>query len=427
MRKTNYYNRITIVNCSSKSKKVVKGKEMAKNSKLKQLRIKDPRLTIDRIMNIFTFDSSPYISLVFPSKDFNADDPIFNFIFDFLMKNTNEPNKSFSETVDEIKNDLAKIYHLPTPVVNFSKMNLGKLQRATGINLDRIQLVLSGATYNDDNGYLLDLRDAVNYGFVNPNENSAFANLTSYRRLQDMLIRAMINDGVHIYQTIDELVDASHGVLKKEELSNLPDLCLNEQRYLAVKDMLMLLIDSNPIKRVKKALSFKGQNVVLQSSLVDAKMILPPDQNPVFMPRKQLQDFVDIRRQRQVYDDSKTVAAILTNEAEKQIDEMAKMAGFSRSKIFAEVINAVHLVEMSDENLENFEKMYSIRSYPMQVRPNHRLNYSIPNSLFDKYNAVKKGIQDYEMKKNNLKRYYGYIIFFINAFYVQFNNYDLFQ
>lgn len=400
---------------------------MAKNSKLKQLRIKDPRLTIDRIMNIFTFDSSPYISLVFPSKDFNADDPIFNFIFDFLMKNTNEPNKSFSETVDEIKNDLAKIYHLPTPVVNFSKMNLGKLQRATGINLDRIQLVLSGATYNDDNGYLLDLRDAIDYGFVNPNENSAFANLSSFRRLQDMLIRAMINDGVHIYQTIDELVDASHGILKKEELNNLPDLCLNEQRYLAVKDMLMLLIDSNPIKQVKKALSFKDQNVVLQSSLVDAKMVLPPDQNPVFIPRKQLQDFVDIRRQRQVYDDSKTVAAILTNEAEKQIDEMAKMAGFSRSKIFAEVINAVHLVEMSDENLENFEKMYSIRSYPMQVRPNHRLNYSIPNSLFDKYNAVKKGIQDYEMKKNNLKRYYGYIIFFINAFYVQFNNYDLFQ
>ena len=176
---------------------------MAKNSKLKQLRIKDPRLTIDRIMNIFTFDSAPYISLVFPSKDFNADDPIFNFIFDFLMKNTNEPNKNFSETVDEIKNDLAKIYHLPTPVVNFSKMNLGKLQRATGINLDRIQLVLSGATYNDDNGYLLDLRDAVNYGFVNSNENSAFANLTSYRRLQDMLIRAMINDGVHIYQIMN--------------------------------------------------------------------------------------------------------------------------------------------------------------------------------------------------------------------------------
>ena len=156
-------------------------------------------------------------------------------------------------------------------------------------------------------------------------------------------------------------------------------------------------------------------------------MVLPPEQNPVFMPRKQLQDFVDIRRQRQIYDDSKTVAAILTNEAEKQIDEMAKMAGFSRSKIFAEVINAVHLVEMSAENLENFEKMYSIRSYPMQVRPNHRLNYSIPNSLFDKYNAVKKGIQEYEMKKNNLKRYYGYFIFFINAFYVQFNNCDLFQ
>ena len=400
---------------------------MVKNSKLKQLRLKDPRLTIDRVMNIFAFDPAPYISLVSPSKDFNADDPIFNFIFDFLMKNTNKSDKSLSKIVDEIKNKLAKIYHLPTPVVSFSKMNLGKLQRATGIDLDRIQLVLSGATYNDDNGYLLDLRDAIDYGFVNPNENSAFANLSSFRRLQDMLIRAMINDGVHIYQIIDELVDASHGILKKEELNNLPDLCLNEQRYLAVKDMLMLLIDSNPIKRVKKALSFKGQNVVLQSSLVDAKMVLPPDQNPVFMPRKQLQDFVDIRRQRQVYDDSKTVAAILTNEAEKQIDEMAKMSGFSRSKIFAEVVNAVHLVEMSDENLENFEKMYSIRSYPMQVRPNHRLNYSIPNSLFDKYNAVKKGIQEYEMKKNNLKRYYGYFIFFINAFYVQFNNYDLFQ
>lgn len=400
---------------------------MVKNSKLKQLRLKDPRLTIDRVMNIFAFDPAPYISLVSPSKDFNADDPIFYFIFDFLMKNTNKSDKSLSEIVDEIKNKLAKIYHLPTPVVSFSKMNLGKLQRATGIDLDRIQLVLSGATYNDDNGYLLDLRDAIDYGFVNPNENSAFANLSSFRRLQDMLIRAMINDGVHIYQTIDELVDASHGILKKEELNNLPDLCLNEQRYLAVKDMLMLLIDSNPIKRVKKALSFKGQNVVLQSSLVDAKMVLPPDQNPVFMPRKQLQDFVDIRRQRQVYDDSKTVAAILTNEAEKQIDEMAKLSGFSRSKIFAEVVNAVHLVEMSDENLENFEKMYSIRSYPMQVRPNHRLNYSIPNSLFDKYNAVKKGIQEYEMKKNNLKRYYGYFIFFINAFYVQFNNYDLFQ
>lgn len=400
---------------------------MVKNSKLKQLRLKDPRLTIDRVMNIFAFDPAPYISLVSPSKDFNADDPIFNFIFDFLMKNTNKSDKSLSKIVDEIKNKLAKIYHLPTPVVSFSKMNLGKLQRATGIDLDRIQLVLSGATYNDDNGYLLDLRDAIDYEFVNPNENSAFANLSSFRRLQDMLIRAMINDGVHIYQTIDELVDASHGILKKEELNNLPDLCLNEQRYLAVKDMLMLLIDSNPIKRVKKALSFKGQNVVLQSSLVDAKMVLPPDQNPVFMPRKQLQDFVDIRRQRQVYDDSKTVAAILTNEAEKQIDEMAKMSGFSRSKIFAEVVNAVHLVEMSDENLENFEKMYSIRSYPMQVRPNHRLNYSIPNSLFDKYNAVKKGIQEYEMKKNNLKRYYGYFIFFINAFYVQFNNYDLFQ
>lgn len=400
---------------------------MVKNSKLKQLRLKDPRLTIDRVMNIFVFDPAPYISLVSPNKDFNADDPIFNFIFNFLMKNTNKSDKSLSEIVDEIKNKLAKIYHLPTPVVSFSKMNLGKLQRATGIDLDRIQLVLSGATYNDDNGYLLDLRDAIDYGFVNPNENSAFANLSSFRRLQDMLIRAMINDGVHIYQTIDELVDASHGILKKEELNNLPDLCLNEQRYLAVKDMLILLIDSNPIKRVKKALSFKGQNVVLQSSLVDAKMVLPPDQNPVFMPRKQLQDFVDIRRQRQVYDDSKTVAAILTNEAEKQIDEMAKMSGFSRSKIFAEVVNAVHLVEMSDENLENFEKMYSIRSYPMQVRPNHRLNYSIPNSLFDKYNAVKKGIQEYEMKKNNLKRYYGYFIFFINAFYVQFNNYDLFQ
>lgn len=400
---------------------------MAKNSKLKQLHLKDPRLTINRIMNIFTFDSAPYISLLSPSQDFNADDPIFNFIFDFLMKNTNESDKSFSEIVDEIKNSLAKIYHISTPVVNFSKMNLGKLQRATGIDLDRIQLVLSGATYNDNNGYLLDLRDVVKYGFVNSNENSAFANLTSFRRLQDMLIRAMINDGVHIYQTTDELVEASHGILKKEELNDLPGLCLNEQRYLAVKDMLMLLIDSNPIKRVKKALLYKGQNVVLQSSLVDAKMVLPPEQNPVFMPRKQLQDFVDISRQRQIYDDSKTVAAILTNEAEKQIDEMAKMAGFSRSKIFAEVINAVHLVEMSDENLENFEKMYSIRSYPMQVRPNHRLNYSIPNSLFDKYNAVKKGIQDYEMKKNNLKRYYGYFIFFINAFYVQFNNYDLFQ
>lgn len=400
---------------------------MTKNSKLKQLRLKDPRLSIDRIMNIFTFDPAPYISLVSPSKDFNADDPIFNFIFDFLMKNTSESDKSFSEIVDEIKNNLAKIYHLPTPVVNFSKMNLGKLQRATGIDLDRIQLVLSGATYNDDNGYLLDLRDAVDYGFVNSNENSAFANLSSFRKLQDMLIRAMINDGVHIYQTIDELVDASHGILKKEELKNLPGLCLNEQRYLAVKDMLMLLIDSNPIERIKKTLSNKGQNVVLQSSLVDAKMVLPPDQNPVFIPRKQLQDFVDIRRQRQIYDDSKTVAAILTNEAEKQIDEMAKMAGFSRSKIFAEVINAVHLVELSDENLENFEKMYSTRSYPMQVRPNHRVNYSIPNSLFDKYNAVKKGIQEYEMKKHNLKRYYGYIIFFINAFYVQFKNYDLFK
>lgn len=406
---------------------MVKEKEMTKNSKLKQLRLKDPRLSIDRIMNIFTFDPVPYISLVSPSKDFNANDPIFNFIFDFLMKNTNESDKSFSEMVDEIKNNLAKIYHLSTPVVNFSKMNLGKLQRATGIDLDRIQLVLSGATYNDDNGYLLDLRDAVDYGFVNSNENSAFANLSSFRKLQDMLIRAMINDGVHIYQTIDELVDASHGILKKRELNNLPGLCLNEQRYLAVKDMLMLLIDSNPIERVKKTLSHKGQNVVLQSSLVDAKMVLPPDQNPVFIPRKQLQDFVDIRRQRQIYDDSKTVAAILTNEAEKQIDEMAKMAGFSRSKIFAEVINAVHLVELSDENLENFEKMYSTRSYPMQVRPNHRLNYSIPNSLFDKYNAVKKGIQEYEMKKHNLKRYYGYIIFFINAFYVQFKNYDLFQ
>lgn len=400
---------------------------MVKNSKLKQLRLKDPRLTIDRVMNIFVFDPAPYISLVSPNKDFNADDPIFNFIFNFLMKNTNKSDKSLSEIVDEIKNKLAKIYHLPTPVVSFSKMNLGKLQRATRIDLDQIQLVLSGATYNDNNGYLLDLRDAIDYGFVNPNENSAFANLTSFRRLQDMLIRAMINDGVHIYQTIDELVEASHGILKKEELNDLPGLCLNEQRYLAVKDMLMLLIDSNPIKRVKKALLYKGQNVVLQSSLVDAKMVLPPEQNPVFMPRKQLQDFVDISRQRQIYDDSKTVAAILTNEAEKQIDEMAKMAGFSRSKIFAEVINAVHLVEMSDENLKNFEKMYSIRSYPMQVRPNHRLNYSIPNSLFDKYNAVKKGIQDYEMKKNNLKRYYGYFIFFINAFYVQFNNYDLFQ
>lgn len=390
----------------------------SKQLTFKDLKKKDPRLGLTRILDIFNYDEIQYISKFQPESNIEKEkDPVISFILKALYNIKEYPKLNFLELLGHIQQTLASKLNLAYPFSDFDKVPYNKLQRITGNNYHEIYSALIGSSVDGDVGVLYNLIDALEYGFILSDSNSAFANLHSLHELQNMLIRVMINDGKHILQTSQELIENLQGILTQEDLNHLERICMDEQRYLAVKNILLLHIRAHSLEK-KKFVS--NETISILSPSLQEKMILTPDENPVYMSKGEIRKFIREKGPGKVNEHSVNLISVTLNiNTSEKIKEISEWTEISRSQIMAQIINALKVSELSPENKDKFERFYGFLSVPMNVTQKKRYSFSVSNYLYDKFQLMAKNIKDYEKKMNRVQKYGGYLTFFIDVFYYQ--------
>lgn len=391
--------------------------------RLKDLQQRDPRFNVKQVMNIFKYDMHPYLSLYAPERDLKRKDSILQFVLRYYDKILNKENIEYMKLLNNIHSELSKIYDLESPIQDFRELPLGEISRISGVDFSIIENVLSGALYNGKIEYLLNLKDAIDLGFIKNKNCSYFATLNDYYELQSLIIRAMINDGEQLYQTAHELSQVSKGMLYEEELLHPELICLNEHRYLEVRNILLFMIKSNPIVKKSRLNDSLIDVIKIKSILSGEEMTLPYNENPVYMPKELLKTFINQEKnQKRSQKKSTDIQVFLTNYAITHLQEMAKAIGTSTSSVFSEIISAVHTVKLSSENQKRFNEIFASDSFAIKATPRRKITVSLSETALSKYKAVTQYLKRNSNKTNS---FFGHIVFYVEAFYQQFKSYNI--